>query len=270
MATQSNTSSTGHGKIILKPYYVFKRLFTKTSVDGSPVPRPRKERKKFFNKTSKSPAPITPVVPVPVTAPIISAPIIVQNTAEHAAETDSNGIVEPFTPSGTQTTLSRILSTSPEYTQVASTFGIPNAKIMAIFSLEMPSEIKDAHAAHKEEEAGKIQSTPEAVTKRLFHGTKSTCDPNNLIKKGEVCGNVLCGLCGILKVGNKTTSSRCNGGMWFAQHANTSNGYTYPHAGTLLRVMYLVDVVHVTNVAYTVCTNKDHATLPRHLVIYKL
>jgi len=51
----------------------------------------------------------------------------------------------------------------------------------------------------------------EQVRRHGRHGTKSACNPQNLIDNGEVCEVVTCGLCGILKGGNKTASSRCSG-----------------------------------------------------------
>ncbi len=82
---------------------------------------------------------------------------------------------------------------------------LPNSKIKAILRLQMPKAKLDAHLALKREMGA-------GAVNKMYHGTKSACDQNNLLKNLTPCSGP-CGMCGIIKEGNKTSCSRqpCHG-----------------------------------------------------------
>jgi hypothetical protein len=128
-------------------------------------------------------------------------------TLETTVTTDTGNLVDekitiPFNPSGTDTTLSFISPDTSEYRKVTSHFDVYNTVITAVFAVEMPSQIKAGH---------ETWSATMTKGRQMFHGTKSYCDPQQLLTKGLLCHNISCGLCGIIKEGNKLARSRSGG-----------------------------------------------------------
>nr|CAG8438500.1 15366_t:CDS:2 [Entrophospora candida] len=136
--------------------------------------------------------------------------------------------------------------------------GIPSAKIHGIIRIQMPKIIVDAHQILKKQ--------PGLRSYKLFHGTKTTCDPMNITRcLRTICNtsvNNNCGVCGIITKGNDTTCSRYGGTMWFAQSSNTSLCYCSVDKGN--KAMFLLDVLSNNSPDPGYLT----ATLPRYLFIF--
>ncbi|CAG8518955.1 359_t:CDS:2 [Paraglomus brasilianum] len=144
--------------------------------------------------------------------------------------------------------------------------GLPQATIRAIIRLQMPQYIVDNHIAYKERMASEWNMTPTQITQKMYHGTKKVCNPFDLINGGRRCENAACGLCGIMRAGNKGNLGKCGGSrMWFANSSSISRGYS--GSGGLL-VMFMVDVIY-DSPNHIIIVDKDEATLPRFLILYE-
>jgi len=120
---------------------------------------------------------------------------------------------------------------------------LPQAKIKGIIRLQMPKSLVDAHQKLKNQIAIQYFLPSESITHRMFHGTKTSCDPLQYITRlSPICSSG-CGLCGITSKGNDTAFSRYSGQMWFANNASTSLGYC---SGSNVKVMFVVDVLSPT------------------------
>ncbi|CAJ0834312.1 2401_t:CDS:2 [Entrophospora sp. SA101] len=139
----------------------------------------------------------------------------------------------------TQTKLTLLAPDDLDYDVAKRPFlnGIPSAKIHGIIRIQMPKIIVDAHQILKKQ--------PGLKSYKLFHGTKTTCDPMNITRcLKTICNtsvNNNCGVCGIITKGNDTTCSRYGGTMWFAQSSNTSLCYCSVDKGN--KAMFLLDVL---------------------------
>ncbi|CAG8607189.1 11188_t:CDS:2, partial [Ambispora gerdemannii] len=115
---------------------------------------------------------------------------------------------------------------------------MPNSTIKAIFRLQMPRGIVEKHLALRKEMAGTTNSN--RITHRMFHGTKTACDPMKLITSSAPSCNSNCGVCGIVREGNKGAYSNHGGRMWFAKNSAVSLGYC---DGKEVKTMFMVDVL---------------------------
>jgi hypothetical protein len=142
---------------------------------------------------------------------------------------------------------------------------LPQAKVQAIFRLQMPKNLVEAHQNLKKQIATQNNLPLNRVTHKMFHGTKSNCDPLQFLNRlSPLCSNG-CGLCGIVTQGNNTAYSRYNGQMWFANHASTSSGYC---SGGSANVIFMVDVLAPTANSILI-VGQNAATLPRFLILYR-
>lgn len=142
---------------------------------------------------------------------------------------------------------------------------LPQAKVQAIFRLQMPKNLVDAHQNLKKQIAQQQNLPLNKVTHKMFHGTKSNCDPLQFLNRlSPLCSNG-CGLCGIVTQGNNTAYSRNSGQMWFANHASTSSGYC---SGGSANVIFMVDVLAPTANSILI-VGQNAATLPRFLILYR-
>ncbi|CAG8555243.1 14076_t:CDS:2 [Acaulospora morrowiae] len=138
---------------------------------------------------------------------------------------------------------------------------LPQVTILGILLLQMPSNIVKAHNALK----SNMAASGSALYK-MYHGTKSTCDPVNLISRKEPTCNAGCGVCGIIREGNKTSYSRSGvNQMWFAKSPATSISYTYGSN----KAIFCVDIISPTPPTDYIIVNSNASTLPRFLVIFR-
>ncbi|CAG8677209.1 16120_t:CDS:1, partial [Racocetra fulgida] len=77
--------------------------------------------------------------------------------------------------------------------------GLPVHTVLGILKMDMPTKLVEAHEKYKRQNYGML-------THRMFHGTRSLCDPQRFITnpQAEFC-KYGCGVCGIMREGNKTT-----------------------------------------------------------------
>ncbi|CAG8517115.1 3988_t:CDS:2 [Ambispora leptoticha] len=142
---------------------------------------------------------------------------------------------------------------------------LPNSTIKAIFRLQMPKLMVDKHLALKNEMA-RTAGSADRITHRMFHGTKTSCDPLRLITSLTPSCTSNCGVCGILREGNRGAHSRQGGGrMWFAKNSSVSLGYC---DGKPVKTMFMVDVLSQTT-GDILIVSKDEETLPRFLLLFQ-
>ncbi|KAG9294354.1 hypothetical protein G9A89_001859 [Geosiphon pyriformis] len=141
---------------------------------------------------------------------------------------------------------------------------LKNYRIKCIFRLQMPSEITNRYVTSKQMMAKANNVSPSAITRRLFHGTKSNCDATLIIKDGKFCTNEACGMCGIVAKSHKRSFSKCNGSMWFSESSATAQ----KHCSTSkIQAMFFVDVLTKDTEA-NVCVDQDELILPRFLILF--
>ncbi|CAG8494246.1 6793_t:CDS:2 [Ambispora leptoticha] len=162
--------------------------------------------------------------------------------------------------------MTQIQENDPDYSTVRSkfSFGLPNAKIIAIIRLQMPNEITQRYQNYSQNIALEKGVPSENVIHRMFHGTVAACLPLDLIILNRLCKK-FCGMCGIAKEGNKSVYSKRRGKMWFASSSQVSLGYC---GRNNMKAMFLVDVVS-PKCDRILIVDKDEATLPRFLIIFR-
>ncbi|CAG8591700.1 2296_t:CDS:2, partial [Cetraspora pellucida] len=121
--------------------------------------------------------------------------------------------------------------------------GLPHCTVLGILKLNMPTKLVEAHEKYK-------RQNYDMLTHRMFHGTKSLCDPQRFITNSQaIFCNYGCGVCGIMKEGNKTTyaSSRRRNSSTSYNYCNTSllfSHYSYMGKNNYVtNAMFVVDVV---------------------------
>ncbi|KAG9301208.1 hypothetical protein G9A89_012591 [Geosiphon pyriformis] len=168
------------------------------------------------------------------------------------------------------TKLTLLDPTDKDYRKIHEKFkdekiGVPNSDVKAIFRLNMPQEIIERHAKLKKKMERKWFRINLNLTRQMFHGTKVVCNPNDLIAGGQLCNETKCGLCGIIKEGNKCELS--NGAIWSAANSNISFYYC---SSERTKVMFLLDVLsNNPPESAVICVFKDEATIPRFLIIFE-
>ncbi|CAG8547672.1 11581_t:CDS:2 [Ambispora gerdemannii] len=181
------------------------------------------------------------------------------DTQSITVNNDNNTLIQPTSRNVTK--LNLLSPSDADYQTINTKFmsHIPAATVRAIFYLEMPEYIVERHELMK-------KTIP--VPRQTFHGTKHYCDPNRYItSKGEAkpCDNVNCGLCGIIKAGNRIDMS--SSGIWSALHATTSLAYTLP---TPMRVMFVLDILSdLPDNTLTPYVTQDAAAIPRFLILFQ-
>ncbi|CAG8512946.1 1102_t:CDS:2 [Ambispora gerdemannii] len=208
---------------------------------------------------SDTPTPNITQIPVP-TVTVNPLPTVTVNPPPTVVPYN---ITPPTSVSPRLTTKLDLLSpTDHDYETIYTKFmsHIPAATVKGIFRLAMPDSIVNRHELMK-------KTIP--VPRQTFHGTKHQCDPNRYItSKGEAkpCSNNRCGLCGIIKDGNRC--DRSNNSIWSATHASTSLYYTL--VGAPIRVMFVLDILTLLpeNNA-TPHVIQDAATIPRFLILFQ-
>src|SRR6266498_4615328 len=79
---------------------------------------------------------------------------------------------------------------------------LPQAKIMGIIRLQMPKYLVETHQNLKKQMAMQNNLQLNAVTHKMFHGTRASCDPLQYINRLSPTCSSGCGLCGIVSNGN--------------------------------------------------------------------
>jgi len=120
---------------------------------------------------------------------------------------------------------------------------LPQAKIMGIIRLQMPKYLVETHQNLKKQMAMQNNLQLNAVTHKMFHGTRASCDPLQYINRLSPTCSSGCGLCGIVSNGNDVAFSRYGGQMWFANNPSTSLGYC---SGGNANAIFMVDVLSVS------------------------
>ncbi|KAG9294076.1 hypothetical protein G9A89_001317 [Geosiphon pyriformis] len=147
---------------------------------------------------------------------------------------------------------------------------LSNITIKAIFRLQMPKSIVDQHLNLKKTMSGSSTWGPNNVTRKMFHGTKYLCDPTILIQNKTPTCTTGCGMCGIIREGNRGIYSHYQQSkylrMWFADDPQISLGYCGGNYG--LKSMFMVDVLSPQAQNILIIAD-DAATLPKFLVIFQ-
>ncbi|CAG8494146.1 5633_t:CDS:2 [Ambispora leptoticha] len=156
-----------------------------------------------------------------------------------------------------------------DYNKVSTKFkeNLKSYRIKFILRLQMSSEITNRHFTAREKMM-KSQGADDKskISRKMYHGTKSICDPSKIITGGNptFCKEKLCGMCGIISHGNRTSNSKTSGSMWFSD--NSENALQYCN-GSKLQAMFWVDVL-TTNTEPIVAVDKDELVLPRYLILF--
>ncbi|CAG8671800.1 1617_t:CDS:2 [Ambispora gerdemannii] len=140
---------------------------------------------------------------------------------------------------------------------------LPNSTIRAIFRLQMPKAIVDKHLELKKEMT-KSTYPANRITHQMFHGTKTSCDPMRLISSLKPSCISNCGVCGIIREGNRCVYSGNGGGMWFARDPSVSHGYCGIRQ---VKAMFIVDVLAQES-SDILNVRRDEAALPKFLVLF--
>ncbi|CAG8619461.1 11013_t:CDS:2 [Ambispora gerdemannii] len=141
---------------------------------------------------------------------------------------------------------------------------LPRTQVLAIIRLQMSREISRNFFEYRKNLAITNKVKPEALTHRMFHGTKTGCDPTEMLCYNRFCEKS-CGMCGIVREGNRKEFSRYAGKMWFA--ANSSISLSYCGCNSV-KAMFVIDVVHA-DCGSIIIVDRDEATLPRYLIIFR-
>ncbi|CAG8668195.1 8354_t:CDS:2, partial [Cetraspora pellucida] len=151
--------------------------------------------------------------------------------------------------------------------------GLPDCTVLGILKLNMPTKLVEAHEKYK-------RQNYDMLTHRMFHGTRSLCDPQRFITNPQaIFCNYGCGVCGIMREGNKTTYASSRRHMWFANSSSTS--YNYCNTSLLLsHYTYMGKYNYVTNAMFVVdvvakyyesvlIVERDEAAIPKFLIIFQ-
>ncbi|CAG8510118.1 1369_t:CDS:1 [Acaulospora morrowiae] len=117
--------------------------------------------------------------------------------------------------------LTILAESDPEYTNIKTDFMsyMTYAKVISIIRIKLSKERTMRYLNLRREmarsymEEGKIGRTRNdstcfgEITKRVYHGTRATCDPNKVLRRG-CCEDKRCGMCGIIKYGIKSKFSK--------------------------------------------------------------
>ncbi|CAG8619926.1 11417_t:CDS:2, partial [Ambispora leptoticha] len=141
---------------------------------------------------------------------------------------------------------------------------LPRSNVIAIIRLQMSYEICRNFFEYRKNLAATNKVKPEEVTHRMFHGTKTNCNPTEVLCSSRFCEKS-CGMCGIVKEGNRKIFSRYSGKMWFAASSSISLSYC---GNNDVKAMFVIDVVHVA-CSSIIIVDQDEATLPRYLIIFQ-
>ncbi len=121
--------------------------------------------------------------------------------------------------------MTSLSSTDEEYIDIEKIFsnGLPNRHILGISHLQMPTKLVKAHAQYKKQMA-QLNNLPEnEISHRMFHGTRNaaSCDPQRFVdqKRLNFCKSG-CGVCGIIKEGNRTKYSRYSNSKFYNYNFN--------------------------------------------------
>ncbi|CAG8523331.1 977_t:CDS:2, partial [Ambispora leptoticha] len=133
-----------------------------------------------------------------------------------------------------------------------------NASIKAIIRIQMPQSKIDRHLKLKAKNSA-------TITLEMYHGTYSACDPMKIVAKKTPCCSNACGLCGIIREGNRSIYSKYNGSMWFADNPSVSLGYCRSTCGNT-DAIFIIDVL-ANGPSSIYIAQEDDATLPRFLVL---
>ncbi|CAG8787846.1 33570_t:CDS:1 [Gigaspora margarita] len=130
------------------------------------------------------------------------------------------------------------------YVHIAQKFvsWVPNAMIKGILKVEMAYNIVKPHLDLKMQMSNTANGAN--VTYSMHHGTYASCDAMNILTNLAPSCSSNCGVCGILREGNKMGYSRSGPGkMWFASDSNFSLGYC---RNSGIKTMFCVDVLYHT------------------------
>ncbi|KAG9294358.1 hypothetical protein G9A89_001863 [Geosiphon pyriformis] len=141
--------------------------------------------------------------------------------------------------------------------------GLPPNSIKAILRIQMSKNIAYQHLELRKAMGVDANIDPTYLTHRLYHGTNVACGTLGIIHGGTVCSNSQCGMCGILKEGNKSIKSKHQGSMFFTNHPQKAfqaggNGKT--------KAIFIVDVL-APKYESELVINNDAASLPRYLIL---
>ncbi|CAG8657540.1 8334_t:CDS:2, partial [Paraglomus brasilianum] len=139
-----------------------------------------------------------------------------------------------------KTKLTRIDAGDADYNTISAIFQqrVPTSSIRAILRIQMPREKTVAFSEY-------LRKSNQIVN-QMYHGTRGVCSLASLLNRLEPNCMSGCGVCGIIREGNRSMYSRHNGDMWFASCPSVSIGYC-GGAGPTMKAIFVVDVVATLN-----------------------
>ncbi|CAH1757122.1 12824_t:CDS:2 [Entrophospora sp. SA101] len=243
-----------------------------------------KKIKKFYKKLKNRKPPISAPLPVnnhnqpPTVVATNNYNTLTTAITTNNYYTPATNYIPPALVAGENpTTLLKVLySSDSQYQNIEKEFKAHLAilstattapKIVSIIEIDMPVTIKKIHSDYKSKH-------PLLVPRRLYHGTKHCCDLRLIKDCKDLCTNLTCNACGIIKNGLRTIHSHSpvNGikHLWFGPTPRVSHDYTGARVTTYnsFRAMFVVDVVSGIDYGGAVILKDEMGVIPRYLVLY--
>ncbi|CAG8615898.1 16556_t:CDS:2, partial [Racocetra persica] len=109
-------------------------------------------------------------------------------------------------------------------------------KIIAIVRIESSQE--------KRKIAKSVEQNPKRAKRRLYYGTRASCDPRKILKNKKACSDSKCGMCSIIKYGTKAKLLR-RGEMKFASLSSiaATNAYNQKIPRERPSTIFIIDVL---------------------------
>ncbi|CAG8587388.1 15946_t:CDS:2 [Acaulospora morrowiae] len=176
--------------------------------------------------------------------------------------------------------LKNLSEADPEYTKIKNDFMsyMRHVKVISIIRIRLSKERTMRYLNLRKEMArsclkeGKIGRTRYDstyfgdITRRVYHGTRATCDPDRVLQRG-CCKDKRCGMCGIIQYGIKSKFSKFGRKMWFSKKPSIASIFSFNKTNSreYFSTMFIVDVLEINSDDSDVM----FATLPRFLILYE-
>ncbi|CAG8561498.1 19622_t:CDS:2 [Dentiscutata erythropus] len=143
-------------------------------------------------------------------------------------------------------------------------------KIVAIIRIKPIQEKRIKRSKLRREMAKFIDKDPKRIKRRLYYGTRASCDPKKVLKNKKACSDQRCEMCSIIKYGTKDKLLR-RGKMTFTRRPSIAATFAYnlknprEHSSTT----FIIDILTTNDTTSDVITvERDAMTIPRYLILY--
>ncbi|CAG8729711.1 12232_t:CDS:2, partial [Cetraspora pellucida] len=120
-------------------------------------------------------------------------------------------------------------------------------KIIAIIRIKTSQEKRTKFSKLKRK-IKSIEQNYKRVSRRLYYGTRASCDPKKVLKNKKACSDSKCGMCSIIKYGTKAKLLR-RGKMMFTRRSSIAATFAYNQKIPRERpgTIFIVDVLTTNN-----------------------